>query len=419
MLGTVRSALREPLAGRRLITPLAALFFLAAAVDTGRWWELALLAVPVALFGIWYVRPRFLPVLAVVTPVTVCLALWDGGLEPGVFLVSLLALTVSAWADNRVFAAVVVVACLLTPVVVDVLSPEAHIVWGIWMLGIMFPAVLGLTVRRLEHVTAELARARHELAERAVVDERQRIGRDVHDLVGHGLAAVMLHITGARHVLRRDVDAADEALRTAEEAGRASMQELRRTVELLRRDDETTGASAPGGADPPAPGLGQIPDLVATYRAAGLPVRLRSTGDLDIPDGGLDVPATVGLTAYRIAQQALANAAQHAPEAATTVTVEVTGTAVRLGFDTVGPTRAGVPGHGHGLVSMRERARVAGGALSAGPTATGWSVRCTLPLDPAADAGPAETDGWITGAGPGGQHDPAEPAAMPGEEARP
>ncbi|MFH5823749.1 sensor histidine kinase [Georgenia sp. AZ-5] len=393
MLGPARAALREPLAGRRLVTPLAALFFLAALVDRGAWWQAALLAVPVALFALWYRWPRLMPVLAVVTPVAVAVALWDSAHEPGIFLLSLLALTVAGWEPNRIFAAVVVAACVLTPVLVDVLSPVAHIAWGIWTLGILFPAVLGVTIRRLEQVTAELARARQELAERAVIDERQRIGRDVHDLVGHGLAAVMLQITGARHVLRRDVDAADEALRTAEEVGRASMQELRRTVELLRREEDA--------ADAPAPGLARVRDLVGTYRSAGLPVRLEADGDLA-------VSATVGLTAYRITQQALANAAQHAPGAHTTVTVEVTGRAVRLAVDSDGVSRQGPVGRGHGLVSMHERARAAGGRLVAGPAGTGWAVRCVLPLDPTAEPTPDELRAWLG-------H--AEPVAGAGEEA--
>jgi len=231
--------LREPLAGRQLVAPLAALFFLAALADPGRWWELLALALPVVLFALWPRRPGLLRLLTALTPPAVVVALWGGGLEPGMFIVSLLALTVAAWEDNRPLAAAGVLLSVLTPVVLGFLSP-AHVAWGIWILGILFPTVLGLTVRRLERVTAELARARDELAERAVLDERQRIGRDVHDLVGHGLAAVMLHLTGARHVLRRDVDAADEALRTAEEAGRASLQELRRAVDQLRREEDDT-----------------------------------------------------------------------------------------------------------------------------------------------------------------------------------
>ena len=94
--------------------------------------------------------------------------------------------------------------------------------------------------------------------------ERRRIARDVHDFVGHGLAAVMLQVTSARHVLRRDVAAAEDALRSAEEVGRRSMQELRRTVALLRRDDET-------GVAPPLPSVAEIPGLVEEARAGVSP----------------------------------------------------------------------------------------------------------------------------------------------------
>ena len=97
---------------------------------------------------------------------------------------------------------------------------------GIWILGIVFPWAMGRGAARQSHLATQLDASRHELAQQALL-ERRRIARDVHDLVGHGLAAVMLQITGARHVLRRDPAAAEEALRTAEDVGRRSMQELR------------------------------------------------------------------------------------------------------------------------------------------------------------------------------------------------
>src|SRR5690606_18998196 len=182
-------------------------------------------------------------------------------LEPSMFLISLLSLVAAAWEPRRWLAWVLVAARMPTPIIG---TPPGHggRIRTVWVLGIGFPAVVGVITRRLDLVTAELAAARQELAQRAVADERQRIGRDVHDLVGHGLAAVMLHLTGARHVLRRDPDAADRALQTAEQAGRASLQELRRAVDQLRREEDDTSA--------PAPGLGQVRELVATYRSAGL-----------------------------------------------------------------------------------------------------------------------------------------------------
>src|SRR4029453_6464387 len=109
---------------------------------------------------------------------------------------------------------------------------------GIWILGIGFPWAIGRAAARQSQLASQLNASRHELAQQALQSERRRIARDVHDLVGHGLAAVMLQITGARHVLRRDPAAAEEALKSAEEVGRRSMRGLRGTVTLLRVEDE-------------------------------------------------------------------------------------------------------------------------------------------------------------------------------------
>lgn len=361
-------AAQPPPAARRLVAGLALFFAVVAVVsDPGAWWETWLLAIPVVLFAAWVSRPAVLPVLGVAGPMAVAIACSGGGLEPGFFLMSLLAMVAVAWPEHRWVPPVVVPLCLLSPLAAAVLAPEEDILWQTWILGIGFPAAIGGIIRRLERVTAELTRARQELAERAVIDERRRVGRDVHDLVGHGLAAVMLHITGARHVLRRDPEAADDALRTAEEVGRSSMRELGRTVAMLRSD--------PAAADRHPPP--QLRELARTYSAGGLRVDYSESGDLAA------APPTQVLTAYRIGQQALSNAAQHAPGGRTVVRLQVTAEALVLDVDSTGSAgnaAAAGPGRGHGLASMRERARLAGGELWAGPTAEGWSVRCELPI---------------------------------------
>jgi signal transduction histidine kinase len=117
--------------------------------------------------------------------------------------------------------------------------------------------------------------------------ERRGIARDVHDFVGHGLAAVMLQVTSARHVLRRDPASAEEALRSAGEVGRRSMEELRRTVMQLRSDDEA-------GVAPPLPSARETPALVDQARAGGLAVELRLRGDL------ARISTGVGVALYRI-----------------------------------------------------------------------------------------------------------------------
>jgi signal transduction histidine kinase len=238
-------------------------------------------------------------------------------------------------------------------------------------VAIVFIWVVGRAVARQERLVVELEGARRQLAQQALLAERRRVARDVHDFVGHGLAAVMLQVTSARHVLRRDVDAAEEALRSAEEVGRRSMQELRRTVTLLRSDD--------AGVAAPVPTASEIPALVDQARAGGLAVQLRTRGDLS------RVPPSVGLAVYRIAQEALANAARHAPRARTMFGLELANGRLELLAETIGPLvvqSASKRERPHyGLIGMQERATALGGEFAAGPTRDGWRVRCVLPVE--------------------------------------
>jgi signal transduction histidine kinase len=220
-------------------------------------------------------------------------------------------------------------------------------------------------------MTAELADARQELAQQAAAAEKRRIARDVH-LVGHGLAAMMLHITGARHVLRRDPDEADRALADAEAVGRRSMEELRRTLHVLRAPDTEPVA------EPPLPDAADISAAVQSARAAGVAAEFRVVGDL----GRID--PIVGLSLYRVAEEALENARRHAPGSVSEVVLTVEQNDVVLTVDSMGPIPDGRPEDPdrphYGIVGMRERMAAIGGDLEAGRTATGWSVRCRAPL---------------------------------------
>jgi signal transduction histidine kinase len=239
-----------------------------------------------------------------------------------------------------------------------------------WVLGIVFPWLLGRLVRRQLDLIGRLEAAREELAAQVVTEERRRIARDVHDLVGHGLAAVLLQITSARHVLRRDVDAAEEALAAAEEAGRRSMGELRRTMALLRSDEDSPFAAPSAGID----GVGQ---LVRDAREHGLEVAYEASGDAGRVEEG------VALAVHRIAQESLANAVRHAPEARTAVSVCVGREDVAMEVTSTGRLvpREDDDRPRYGLVGMRERAEAIGGELWAGATSDGWQVRCRLPLN--------------------------------------
>jgi signal transduction histidine kinase len=182
---------------------------------------------------------------------------------------------------------------------------------------------------------------------------------------------MMLQVTSARHVLRRDADAAEEALRSAEEVGRHSMQELRRTVALLREDEVSVAT--------PVPTASEIPTLVDQARDGGLAVELQTRADLS------RIPPGVGLALYRIVQEALANAARHAPRAQTMLGLELANGRVAFFADTTGPLVSrpvlGKERPGYGLIGMQERATALGGQCAAGPTPAGWRVTCELPVE--------------------------------------
>ena len=357
---------------------------IAAVADSSSGADLVLCGLAAAPLLVWpYARgvPLLALSLAVIVPAVV--AQRSGQLEPLLFEVSLLAFVIGRSASWPTESVALCLLALLAPVVATAIQDPAEISTGIWILGIAFPWVFGRAAAPQAELVAQLPATRRELAQQALLIERRRIARDVHDFVGHGLAAVMLQITSARHVLHRDPAAAEEALRSAEEVGRRSMRELRRTVALLRSDDD-------GAVAPPVPSASEIPALVEDARVGGLAVELRWHGERS------GIAAGVGVALYRIAKEALANAARHAPRARTVIELHVGDSRAQLTAETIGPTAAAPVGEperaSYGLVGMRERAAALGGELTAGPTADGWLVTCTLPLE-AKDAQPVPDGG--------------------------
>jgi signal transduction histidine kinase len=236
--------------------------------------------------------------------------------------------------------------------------------WAAWVGGTCFSAVATYFGRRQRDLVAQLREAQAGLAKRAQADERNRIARELHDVIAHSLTVSLLHVSSARLALDEDRDEAARALDEAERLGRQSLDEVRHAVGLLRRDGE---------ADPtaPLPGSVDVPALVERFRGAGADIRAEVDGDLAA------LPGTVGLATYRILQEALTNAVKHAPQATAIVHVTVAREAVRLSVDTAGPPRRG---NGLGVVGMRERAESLGGRFAAGPGGTGWLVRAEIPL---------------------------------------
>jgi signal transduction histidine kinase len=243
-------------------------------------------------------------------------------------------------------------------------------VWGfgIWIVGVVLGFDVGFTMRwQLRALTSERARLAAE-RDHAAAAERQRIARDVHDLVAHSLSVTMLHVTGARLALStdRDVDEAIDALTEAERVGRQTMAEIRSTVAVL--SSESAGTT-------PLPGVGEIDELVERMRSAGLAVAYERVGE------ACDVPPTLGVGLYRITQESLSNIAKHAPDAPASVRLELLPGGAHLQVRNPVPPGA-VPGSGAGLPGMAERAEQLGGVLHAGPRDAEWLVDLLVPSHP-------------------------------------
>jgi signal transduction histidine kinase len=212
---------------------------------------------------------------------------------------------------------------------------------------------------------------REEQARVAVVEERARIARELHDAVAHSVSVMVLQAGGVRRLLGNDPgrEREREALAGVEETGRQAVHELHRMLGILRKAD-------PGAELAPSPSLRRVEELVTQVRSAGLDTNLTIEGE------PIDLSPGLDMSAYRIVQEALTNALRHAPGARVSVSVEY-GRDLVLEVVDDGARRNGhsaPPGSGHGLVGMRERAALYGGVLDAGPRDGGFAVRAVLPL---------------------------------------
>lgn len=291
----------------------------------------------------------------------------DGDVEGALFLPVLAVLYTSWYLGSVLKAALIAAAAAIVPVLVaEVLAPDAGITWTPWTIANVFTFAMGRTLHQQRALIGELEAARGALAEQAVAEERRRIARELHDLAGHTLAAMMLHVTGARHVLARNPAEAESALRDAEDVGRRSLDQIRASVAALRTDERGTAPALGGGGD--------LDALIEDYRRAGL----RIEAELDPGRAGLAGP--VGTAVHRIVQEALANVARHAPANDVIVLLAATPDSVTVSVTDHGrPPAAASTGAHFGLIGMRERARALGGELTAGPHGRGWRVAATLP----------------------------------------
>lgn len=359
----------------------AAIIAVAQWTDPGTPAELAVLLVAFAGYVLWGVMPR-LPaeVFAVLVLVPVVIVVGhEGALEISFFLGVIVTLY-SAWYLGSLTRSLLILAAgAAAPwVVAQVLAPDEGISWTAWTTASVFTFTLGRVLQHQRTLIHQLEAAREALADQAVAEERRHIARELHDLAGHTLAAVLLHVTGARHVLRRDLDEAERALVDAETVGRASLDQIRATVTALRTDER--------GTDPALAGAADLEALVDEYRRAGLTI------DTAIAAGITEVDGPTGTALHRIARESLANVARHAPGNDVTLTVDRGRGEVRLGvIDHGRPPDGTAVGGRFGIVGMRERARALGGELEAGPTADGWRVAARLPIAPVRPPSPVRS----------------------------
>lgn len=215
------------------------------------------------------------------------------------------------------------------------------------------------------------ARAQVDQAQRALAEERLRIARELHDVVAHTMSVIAVQASVGAHIIDARPAEGRATLRTIEKASRTALHELRAMLTVLRgQDAPTTQGPAP------APGLADLPALVEQTRAAGLAVDVATTGT------PRPVPTSVGLTGYRIVQEALTNVVRHAHAHQANVAVAYHRNALDITVTDDGPGPALSPVHGHGLIGMRERVALHGGQFAAGPCRPrGFRVHAILPID--------------------------------------
>lgn len=293
---------------------------------------------------------------------------------------------VGAWSRRRRGFALSVVAALFVFLVAASLRKDTSIPasFAFALALVALPTVAGVAARTrrryLEEVEQRLSEAEQDRdvrARRAVLDERTRIARELHDVVAHHVSLIGVQAGAARIALDRSPDLARVALNAIEESSREAVQEMRHLLDALR---PLTG----DGSRAPQPGLERLPALVERVRAVGYQVSLEIEGD-DRPASLLG--EAVSLSAYRVVEEALTNVTRHSAASRATVRVHTTADVLTVEVADPGPTRPSETavrlnelGGGRGLQGMAERVAIFGGTLETGLTCDGgFRVAATFP----------------------------------------
>jgi signal transduction histidine kinase len=333
------------------------------------------------LVGFPLVARRRLP-LTVLTAllfaiVTQALVTHDAAEGSGLLLPLLVAMySVAAWGSRRT----AIVGLVLGAVAITVqIGEDRHVQTGeeIWAAAFfcllqLAAWVAGLAVHARREASELEAHAadleyRHQ---QAIAAERDRIARELHDVIAHNVSVVVVQAVAALGVLDSQPGRAREPLHRIEKSGREALSELRRLLGVMR---------GPGDVDEqlsPQPGIADLETLVDGVREAGVPVELAVDGPVT------SLPKALDLSVYRIVQEALTNTLKHAGPAKANVTVKCRGDALEVHVvdDGLG-ANGGVDRGGHGLTGMRERVAMFGGRLQAGNGNRGFAVHAWLPLE--------------------------------------
>jgi len=302
---------------------------------------------------------------------------------PG-FAVFVLTFDIALHSDERVSVPTLFASAVVIGVAVD-LQPAKVAVVATYVASEIFVGgawSIGWNLRRrrarwaeLRARTERLEREHEEEARKAVVEERLRIARELHDVIAHSMSVIAVQSAVGHHVIDTQPAQARQALAAIEATSRSALTEMRRLLGVLRQAGEPRGSLAP------APGLADLAPLVTQVQDAGLRVWITVEGQRE------SVPPGIDLSAYRVVQEALTNVIKHAGAAAATVTIRYRDDSVTVEIANQGPAAPGlgVPpprtGSGHGIIGMRERVAVFGGEFAAEPGPDGgFRVRACFPL---------------------------------------
>jgi signal transduction histidine kinase len=271
---------------------------------------------------------------------------------------------------RAVIGAVLVAGMALLGTVSDSTASLVDVLGNLTFFGAIFGGtwLAGRAMRRRRRRERELIVEREEQARAAVLEERTRIARELHDVVAHAISVIVLQARGARHALDAEPEDARGAIDAIEHTASQALREMRRLLGVLREDGGDVALA-------PQPSLAHLDVLVGHVREAGLPVDVRVEGT------ARELAPAVDLSAYRIVQEALTNALKHAGPTRARVVIRYGEDSIQLEVEDSGKGGATTQDGGHGLAGIRERVELFGGDLESGPRSNGgYAVRATLPL---------------------------------------